>query len=80
MNAAQTEIAELIAQLPAEERRELVEHLYDTNLFGDNFSDRLSPELKSRLAESMVEAERGEVIPSEGVFAELANKYGFSRG
>jgi len=79
MTTIQAQIIELMAKLPLTERRELVEHLYDVNLFGESVYDRLSPEQRARLDESISQAERGETIPSEQVFDRLAKKFGFSR-
>ena len=69
----------MISSLPLEQRRELVEHLYDVNLFGPNFYDHMSPEQRADLEESIAQSDRGEVVPSEHVFAELAQKFGFKR-
>ena len=78
MNAEQSQIAELIAKLPPEERRELLDHLLDANLFGDGDS-LLTQEQQHIVAQRMAEADRGETIPSEQVWAQLAEKYGFRR-
>ena len=79
MTAIQAPIIELLGKLPLTERRELVAHMYDANLFGENIYDRLSAERRARLDESIAQANRGAVISSDTVFDELAEKYGFSR-
>ncbi len=79
MTTIQAQIIELIARLPLTERRELVEHLYDVNLFGDSIYDRLSSDQRTRLDASIAQADRGDVTPSETVFNELAKKFGFAR-
>ena len=79
MNRTQTQILTLIATLPVEQRRELVEHIYDADLFGARFADRLTPEQQSDLEASIAEAERGDVVQSHQVFDDLARTYGFTR-
>lgn len=79
MSKVQAQIIALMSQLPLAERRELVEHIYDSNLFDDSVFDRLSDVQKVRLAESVSQAERADVIPADTLFAELAEKHGFSR-
>ncbi len=79
MTKTQTQILTLIATLPLEERRELVEHMYDANMFGASFYDRMTPEQRTELEESIAQADRGEVVPSDQVFNQLAQKLGFSR-
>ena len=79
MTRTQTQILTLIATLPLEERRELVEHMYDANLFGLSFYDRMTPEQRALLEDSITQADRGDVVPSEQVFSDLAKKFGFSR-
>lgn len=79
MTRAQNQILTLIAMLPLDQRRELVEHIYDVNLFGESFYDPMSAEQRAELDESIAQADRGDVVESEHVFAELARKFGFSR-
>lgn len=79
MTRTQTQILTLIATLPIEQRRELVEHIYDVDMFGAGFADRLTPEQQADLEASIAEADRGEVVPSDEVFNALAQKYGLSR-
>ncbi len=79
MTALQTLILQLMTKLPLDERRALVEHFYDVNLFGDSILDRLSPAQRARFDESIAQADRGNVIPSDTVFSEIAQTFGFSR-
>jgi hypothetical protein len=79
MTAIQEQILDLMAKLPLAERREMVEHLYDVNIFGDSIIDRLSPEQRARLEDSITQADRGTVAKSEKVFDELALQLGLSR-
>ena len=79
MTSVQAQIIDLMAQLPLSERRELVEHMYDVNLFDESVIDKLSPEQRARLDESIAQANRGEGIASHAVFDGLAKKFGFSR-
>jgi len=79
MTKVQAQIIALMSQLPLSERRELVDHIYDANLFGDSVFDHLSDEQKLRLAESVSQAERGDVVDADTVFSDLAKKHGFAR-
>jgi hypothetical protein len=79
MTTIQAQIIELMGKLPLPERRQLVEHMYDVNLFDESVYDHLPAEQRARLDESIAQVERGETIPSDQVFDELAKKFGFSR-
>ncbi len=78
MTKAQAEILERIAQLPDAERRALVAHLAASNMGGESFYDRMTPEQRAALAEGIGQAERGEVITAEEVFERIARRLGFS--
>jgi hypothetical protein len=79
MTATKAQILDLMAKLPLAERREMVEHLYDVNIFGDSVVGRLSPSQRARLDDSIAQADRGAVVASETVFDELGRNLGLSR-
>ena len=79
MTLTQTQILTLIATLPLEQRRELVEHFYDVNLFDGSFYDSMTAEQRADLEDSIAQADRGDVVPAPQVFSDLAQKFGFSR-
>jgi hypothetical protein len=79
MTAIQAQIFDLLTKLPLSERRALVEHFYDSNLFGESVIDRLPPQQRARLAESATQADAGDVIPSDVVFDAIAKQHGLSR-
>ena len=79
MISIQRQIIDLIVKLPLLERRELVEHMYDTTLFGESVLDLLSADQRARLDESIAQAGQSDVIASDTVFRELAAKFGFTR-
>jgi hypothetical protein len=79
MTAIQAKILELLTQLPLAERREMVEHFYASNLFGESVIDRLSPQQRTRLDDSIAQADRGDIISSDVVFNDIAQKCGLTR-
>lgn len=79
MTKTQAQILELFQTLPAQEKRELAEHPYETAVSG-TFYDRMTPEQRAELDASIAEADRGEGASSDEVFARLAKKFGFARG
>ena len=79
MTTQQDHILDLIARLPLEQRRELLGRIYETEMLGRQSVGKLPPELESDLRESIAEADRGDVVPADEVFAELADKYGLTR-
>ena len=79
MSTQQDHILDLIARLPLDQRRELLDRIYTSALIGSNSGGSLTPEIEAELRESIAEADRGDVIPAEEVFAEIAQKYGFTR-
>jgi len=54
--------------MPAEERAELVEHLIDSL---DDDQVQLSAEEMAQLDEAIVDADRGELIPTDAVLAQM---------
>ncbi len=77
MTKAAARIIELFQTLPARDQRALVEQLSETAR-GQSFYSRMSAEQRAELDEGLAEAERGETVPAEGVFNDLAQKFGFS--
>ena len=77
MTETQTRIVQLFKTLPLTEQRALVEHLAETAQSG-SFYDRLSPEQRAQLDESIAQAERGETVPAAKVFDRIAKRFGFS--
>ena len=77
MTETQTRIVKLFKTLPPTEQRALVEHLAETAQSG-SFYDRLSPEQRAQLDESIAQAERGETVPAAEVFDRIAKRFGFS--
>ena len=79
MTTQQDDILDLIARLPLEQRRELLDRIYDSELLGRQSMGVLPPELEADLRESIAEANRGDVLPADEVFSEIAQKYGLTR-
>ena len=77
MTKTATRILELFRTLPARDQRTLVEQLSETAR-GDSFYARMSAEQRAELDEALSEVERGETVPAEGVFDDLAQQFGFS--
>ena len=77
MTRAAARIVELFRTLPARDQRALVDQLAETAR-GGSFCDRMTPEQRAELDEALSEIERGETVLAEGVFDDLAQKFGFS--
>jgi hypothetical protein len=80
MTKTQTENIESIAAQPEAERSHLVEHLVATNLGAPSVYERMTPEERAHLAESIAEADRGEGRPADEVYAELTRRFGLRHG
>ena len=78
MTKAAARIIELFQTLPARDQRALVEQLSETARGQQTFYSRMSAEQRAELDEGLSEVERGETVPAEGVFDDLAQKFGFS--
>jgi hypothetical protein len=76
--AARARILELFGTLPARDQRALAERLSETAREQSHY-DRLSPEDRAELDEAIAEADRGDTIPADEAFNDLAQRYGFSR-
>jgi predicted transcriptional regulator len=71
-----TRIIELFHTLPERDQRALAEQLMETAR-GASFYSRMSPQQRAELEEGLSEAERGETIPAEESFDDLAMRFGF---
>ena len=78
MTKAAARIIELFQTLPARDQRALVEQLSETARGQQTFYSRMSAEQRAELDEGLADVERGETVPAEGVFDDLAQKFGFS--
>lgn len=74
MTRTQAEILESIAALPDRDRRELVEHLVQSNLGGESFLKRMTAEQRAELLEGIAQADRGEVSPVDEVFDRITKR------
>ena len=79
MTRTQAEIVELIAQLPLEERRELMEHVQESGLLAESFHERLTDVQRAQLEEGIAQADRGEVTNADDVFNRLASRFNLNR-
>ncbi len=77
MTKTATRILELFQTLPARDQRALVEKLAET-ADSESFYNRMSADQRAELDDAITEVERGETIPAEGVFNDLAQRFGFS--
>jgi hypothetical protein len=77
MTKTATRIIELFRTLPARDQRALVEELAATAR-GESFYGRMTAEQRAELDEALSEVERGETVLAEGVFDDLAERFGFS--
>jgi hypothetical protein len=77
MTKTAARIIELFRTLPARDQRALVDQLAETAR-GDSFYDRMTAEQRAELDEALSEVERGETVLAEGVFDDLAQRFGFS--
>ena len=78
MTKTQAQILELFQSLPQAEQRELAEQLYEQTVRG-SFYDRMTPEQRAELDQSIAEADRGEGTEASIVMTRLAQKFGFTR-
>jgi hypothetical protein len=78
MTRTQAQILELFQTLDQSEKRELAEQLYETAVAG-TFYDRMTPDQRAQLQESIEQADRGEGIASDEFFKQMAAKHGFTR-
>jgi hypothetical protein len=79
MTTQQDHILDLIWRLPLEQRRELLDKIYDTEVLGRQPVGSLTSELEADLRESIAQEDRGDVFPADEVFAAIAEKYGLTR-
>ena len=77
MTKTAARIIELFRTLPARDQRALVDQLAET-ASGESFYDRMTAEQRAELDEALSEVERGETVLAEGVFDDLAQRFGFS--
>ena len=77
MTRAAARIVELFRTLPARDHRALINQLTEIARSG-SFYGRMTAEQRAELDEALSEVERGETVPAEGVFDDLAQKFGFS--
>jgi hypothetical protein len=77
MTKTAARIIELFRTLPTRDQRALVHQLAETAR-GDSFYDRMTPEQRAELDEALSEVERGETIPAEETFDDLAQRCGFA--
>jgi hypothetical protein len=77
MTKTATRILELFQTLPARDQRALVEQLAET-AGSESFCNRMSADQRAELDDAITEVERGETVPAEGVFNDLAQRFGFS--
>ena len=78
MTQTQAQIIELFQTLDAAEKRELVEQLYETAIAG-SFYERMTPEQRAELDESISQADRGEGVEAGAFFDRMAKLHGFKR-
>ena len=78
MTKTQAQILELFQTLPQSEQRQLAEQLYEQTVRG-SFHDRMTPERRAELDQSIAEADRGEGTEASIVMTRLAQKFGFPR-
>src|SRR5579872_3855232 len=78
MTRTEARIFELFRTLPAAVQRALVEQLSEATR-STSFYERMTAEQRAELEEGLAEIERGETVPAEQAFDDLAEKFGFSR-
>ena len=78
MTKIQTEIIEMIARLPLADRRELMQQVQYAKLLDESFYDRMTPELRARLAEGIGQADRSEGEEASVVLDRLARRLGIT--
>ena len=78
MTRTQTEIVELFRTLPAPEQEEVMKRLAAYRTW-PSFYDRMSPEQRAELDQSIAEADRGEGMPATDALDDIARKLGFKR-
>lgn len=79
MTRTQSQILELISKLPANERRELFEHIEAAGLLKDTFYERMTPEQRAQLDDGIAQANRGQVVDGNTAFDRLAERFAFRR-
>lgn len=79
MTRQQSEILDLISQLPMAERLELFDRARVNGLLDETFYDRMSPQQRAQLQEGIDQADRGEVVDGNAAFDRLAARFGFNR-
>jgi hypothetical protein len=77
MAKAADRIIELFRTLPARDQRTLVDQLSETAR-GASFYERMTAEQRAELDDAIDEVDRGETISAEGVFNDIAQRFGFS--
>lgn len=80
MTTKQREILELIATLPLSERRALFDRATQAGLLDAAIHSNLSAEQQAELRQSMAEADRGDVVSEDEMFARLENQFGVKLG
>ncbi len=78
MTRIQEKIIELLAGMPIEQRREIVEHIRRSSLLEETFYDPMSPEQRAHLQDGAAEADRGQGEDASLVMDRLARKFGVS--
>jgi len=76
MTRTQEQIIELLAGMPLDQRREVVEHIRQSDLLDEAFYNRMSLEQRAHLQEGVTEADRGEGQEATVVMDRLARKLG----
>ena len=71
MTRTQAQILESIAALPERDRRELVEHLLQSDLGRRSYLERMTREQRDELLEGIDQAQRGEYSPIEVVIERI---------
>lgn len=79
MTRTQSQIIDLITQLPLAERQALFEHIEAAGLLKHTFFDRMTAEQRAQLDEGIAQADRGEVVDGQTAFDRLALRFGFQR-
>jgi hypothetical protein len=79
MTRTQSQIIDLISQLPVAERRKLFEHIEAAGLLKETFYDRMTPEQHAQLDEGIAQADREQVVDGNAAFDRLAERFAFRR-
>jgi len=75
MTKTAARILRLFNTLPERDQRVLVDRLVDAAR-ASSFYDRMSPEQRAELDEAIAEVERGDTIPADTTFDDLALRFG----